>query len=519
MSFDLERRTLLRSLALGATGAVSFAGSLTAFAQTAGKPDAVTIGWPTDVPSWDPNQRFTPDAQPIYKLVFDQPLGQAPSLDLVPGLVTKWELAKDGLSLAVQLRDSVRFHNGDAMSADDFRFTFFERLKLSDQIDTKNSWRNVIDVEVLSPTRAVMHFSAPAPTAPQWLAFLGSYVVPKKYIEEAGIEAFRRAPVGTGPYKLVDYELNARIVLERNEDYWGARPPLRRVTVEIIKDPSARMAAVQSGHVDLTINVPVREVARLARAADLAGEINPITRVILLQCRNDRGFADENVRLAAHHAISKEALSKAFYGGAAVPLPVVATPGTPAFVPDFAFAYDPALARTLLAKSGFGPNNPAAITFATTNGHFPSDYDIARAIQQMWKGVGINAELETIDYSKYFELNRADRLPEATLYSWDNATGDPEIFAGYLLNPKMPFSAWKGMEVGTKVIALFGITDYETRVKGYRDLNEYAVEHGATIPLLQSVQTLVRRKALSYEKFANGWVLANTMKWVSNSPD
>jgi peptide/nickel transport system substrate-binding protein len=512
MTFEIERRTLLRMLGAGAAGAGTLAGRLAALGQDR-TADAVAIGWPTDVPSWDPNQRFTPDAQPIYKLVFDQPLGQNPALDLVPGLVTNWEMAKDGRSLAVELRDGVRFHNGDAMTADDFRFTFYERLKSADRIDTKNSWRNVADIEVLSPVRAVMHFSAPAPTAPQWLAFLGSYVVPKKYMEQAGVEAFRLKPVGTGPYKLVEHQLNARIVLERNDAYWGARPPLKRVTIEIIKDPSARVAAVQSGEVDLTINVPVREVARLARDPALAGEINPITRVILLQCRNDRGFADENVRLAAHHAIDKDALSKAFYGGAAVPLPVVATPGTPAFLPDFKFAFDPARARELIAKSGFGPDKPASITFASTNGHFPSDYDIARAIQQMWKAVGISAELETIDYSKYFELNRADKLPEATLYSWDNATGDPEIFAGYLLNPKMPFSAWKGMDVGEKVLALFGVADYEARVQGYKELNKYAVEHGATIPLLQSVQTLVRRKTLSYEKFGNGWVLASTMKW------
>ena len=69
------------------------------------------------------------------------------------------------------------------------------------------------------------------------------------------------------------------------------------------------------------------------------------------------------------------------------------------------------------------------------------------------------------------------------------------------------------MDVGSKVLELFGIADYETRVAGYKDLNKYAVERGATIPLLQSVQTLVRRKTLAYEKFGNGWVLASTMKW------
>ena len=131
----------------------------------------------------------------------------------------------------------------------------------------------------------------------------------------------------------------------------------------------------------------------------------------------------------------------------------------------------------------------------------------------MWKRVGIEAELETIEYAKYIELNRGAKLPEATLYSWDNATADPEIFAGYLLNPKMPFSAWKGMDVGEKVLELFNIADYDKRIAGYRALNKTAVEAGATIPLLQSVVTVVRKKNLNYAKYANGWILGNTMEW------
>jgi peptide/nickel transport system substrate-binding protein len=235
--------------------------------------------------------------------------------------------------------------------------------------------------------------------------------------------------------------------------------------------------------------------------------------VILLQVRNDLGFADPNVRLAAHHAIDKDALSKAFYGGAATPLSVVATPGSPGYLTDFKFEYSQDKAKAALAKSGFSPEKPAQIKFASTNGHFPSDYDIARAIQQMWKRVGIEAELETIEYAKYFELNRGAKLPEATLYSWDNATADPEIFAGYLLNPKMPFSAWKGMDVGEKVLELFNVADYDKRIAGYRALNRTAVEAGATIPLLQSVVTVVRKKNLNYAKYGNGWILGNTMEW------
>lgn len=508
MTIKFDRRTALHMLGLGAAAGTFLDNA--AFAQSK---DTVTIGWPSDVPSWDPNQRFTPDAQPIYKLVFDQPLDQNEKLDLVPKLITKWELAPDGLSMNVELRDDVTFHNGDKMTTEDFSYTFFERIKAGHKVDTANSWRKVTDIEIQSPTKAVMKFNSPAPTAPQWLAFLGSFIVPKSYMEKVGVDAFREKPVGTGPYKLTEYQLNSRIVLERNDGYWGPKPKVQRIVFDIVKDPSARVAAVQSGQVDITINVPVRDVDRLKREATLTAEINPITRVILLQVRNDLGFEDPNVRLAAHHAIDKEALSKAFYGGAAVPLSVVATPGTAAYLTDFKFAYSQDIAKATLAKSGYGLEKPAKIKFAATNGHFPSDYDIARAIVQMWQRVGIEAELETIEYAKYFELNRAAKLPEATLYSWDNATGDPEIFAGYLLNPKMPFSAWKGMDVGEKVLELFNVADYQKRIEGYRVLNKIAVEAGATIPLLQSVITVVRKKTLRYAKYENGWILANTMDW------
>jgi peptide/nickel transport system substrate-binding protein len=507
MGFKLPRRAFLQML----MGTAASVGTFGQTARAAG--DAVTIGWPTDIPSWDPNQRFTPDAQPIFKAVFDQPLDQDPQLKLIPHLIKRWDLTADGLSMAVELRDDDTFHNGDKMSTEDFRYTFLERIKAGTKLDTANSWKKVQDIVIESPTKATMKFDSPAPTAPQWMAFLGSYIVPKKYIEANGLENFLKKPIGTGPYKLAEYELNSRIVLERNDAYWGPKPKIARVTIQIIKDPSARVAAIQSGQVDCTINVPVREVQRFQQEAGLAAELNPITRVILLQVRNDLAFADQNVRLAAHHAIDKAALSKAFYGGSAVPLSVVATPGTPAYLDDFQFKYDPELARQYLAKSNYSPDKPVKIGFAASNGHFPSDYDIARAIVQMWKRVGIDANLEVIEYAKYFELNRATKLPEATLYSWDNATGDPEIFGGYLLNPKMPFSAWKDMEVGQKVVDLFGVAEYDKRIAGYRALNRFAVESGATMPLLQSVLTVVRKKNLAYTKYGNGWILPQSLQW------
>ena len=107
MTLEFERRTLLQMLGLGVVGGTALGESWPAFAQ--GK-DTVTIGWPSDVPSWDPNQRFAPDAQSIFKLVFDTAIDQGPDLKYIPRLVSKWELAADGLSLALEI---ARAHHGE----------------------------------------------------------------------------------------------------------------------------------------------------------------------------------------------------------------------------------------------------------------------------------------------------------------------------------------------------------------------------------------------------------------------
>src|SRR6202011_5676453 len=104
MTTALTRRSLLGATALGFSGGHALTGAIEALAA---ETDSVTIGWPQDVPSSDPNQRFVPDAQPIFKMVFDQPLDQDPKLKLIPNVLKSWELSADGKSMPVELRDDV----------------------------------------------------------------------------------------------------------------------------------------------------------------------------------------------------------------------------------------------------------------------------------------------------------------------------------------------------------------------------------------------------------------------------
>ena len=496
---SFSRRDIARLVAAGGLASM-LPGRLSAQSS-----EALSIGYPGDVPVWDPNLRTHVVGHSLFKCVFDQPLTYTPDLKLSPSIVTKWEASADGTTLDLQLRDDISFHNGDRLTAEDFRYTFFERPH-AEKLDISGIWRRVSDIEVVSPTHAVMKFSAPMPSAVPWLAFLASFVVPKKYMTAVGHDGFVAKPVGSGPYKLVSYQQNARIGLEAYEHYWGGMPTYKQVTFEILTDVSSRTAAIESLRVGLSAEVPVREATRLGKEAALKASIEPFTDIYILQVRDTGAFKDQRVRLAAHHAIDKVAISRALFGGVAKPIAVPAAQGTPGYPADFTFPFDAAKATALLKDAGFTPDKPAEITLFTTNGTFPGDYDMSRVIAQMWGKVGLKAKVETIEFVQYQERLRAGTLPEATMYRWGNMTGDPELYTGYLLNPKFPFAAWHSDDVSPRLDPLFVEMDDAKRYAAYRAFNQWAVEQGYTIPLLQGVSSTVYRKTVEFVPYANGWI-------------
>lgn len=513
-----RRRVMQGGLQLGALAALGISQRVLAQAAQAGQ---LTIAFPADVPTWDPNARSLGAVQSIYKMVFDQPLDQAPDLKAKPNLITKWGYVDDkGLAFGVDLRSDAVFHDGTPLTAADFRYSFFERPRApvpegTRKLDTSFLWRRVKDIEVINPTRAIMHFSEPMPSVVPWFYFLCSYVVPKAVLEKVGLDAFTRAPVGSGPYKLVEYQQNARMVFEAHDRYHGGKPAIGRVTIELVRDPTARVAALESRRVDIAVDVPIRESQRLATVPGLVSRLDPIADIMLLQITKNGGFADDRVRLAAHHAIDKEGLSRALFAGAAPAISVPAAKGTPGYPADYTFPYSVEKALALLKELNFGPQNPINIKFSSPNGVFPQDFEMARAIVQMWKRVGINAELEPVELSTYQERLRGGTLPEATLFSWANATGDPEMYGGYLLDPKSIFSAFKSDELAPKIQPLLVETNEERRFAGYREAHKFATERGFTIPLLQTVKTMAHRAEVQVTKYDNGWMLPQTYSMKS----
>jgi len=501
---DLKRRQLML--------AALAAGTMTPweFARAQGtSSDTLNIAYISDVPTWDPTAVTVPQAQSIFTTVFDSPLRYSPKLKLEACQIAAWKWQdKTAQRLEITLRDDILFHDGSKLTTEDLKYSLHDRPAADKKLAVGGMFNTLATVEIVSPTKAVLVYSKPTPTAPIYLAFLAGYIVPKAYMEKVGPDGFQAKPVGAGPYRVVEYQRGSRIVLQAFDKYWGGVPAIKNVTFEITTDPTARVAAVESGRAGVAVQIPLREAVRLGKIPGITTKIYPYSELYMLRMPNYvKPFDDPNVRAAMHYAINTEALSKAFYGGKAVPISVTAPPGGVADVPGFKFPYDPKRAIAELAKSGYGPNKPVKIPFLTTNGTFPSDFDMARAIAGMFQQVGIEADLQQTTMAKVIGEIQASKMPGVLLYSWANATGDPENYTGRLLDPRLRFSAWKDPALGPRVEALMTEVDENKRIAGYQALGKDASEQTWVVPLLQAVTTIAYRSNVDVTTFDSGYIL------------
>ena len=507
----LDRRRILLGAAAAGIGVLA---PLRTRAETADT-STLSIAYPIDVPTWDPNALSIPGIQNLYETVFDSPLRYSPELKLGPRQVTEWTWVDDRATrLEITLRDDIFFHDGSKMTMEDVKFSLSDRAKADKKLVVGGMFNTVSDIEIKSPTKGVMQFSRPTPAAPIYLAFLTGYVVPKAYMTQVGPEGFNAKPIGAGPYRMVEHQRGSRIVLEAFDKYWGGAPPIRQVTFEIAPEASTRVALVESGRAGLATQLPVREVQRLGQKPGLVTKSFPFSEVYMLRIPSYVPLMDnDHVRAAMHLAIDKEALSKAFYAGVAKPLSVMAPEGTPSYVADFKFPFDKAKALAELKEAGYSPANPVAFTLLSTNGIFPNDYDMARAIAQMWKAVGINATIEETTPAKLLEAAQNGKLAGPLLYSWANATGDPENYAGRIFDPRLRFSTWKDMSLSPRIDKLMTEVNEDERMAGYKALNVESSQKSWAIPLLQGITTVAYSSALQPTLFANGYILPAEMKY------
>jgi peptide/nickel transport system substrate-binding protein len=285
----ISRRRFLRDASTAAGAIVS---PLVMTPRASADTKDLTIAFPTDVATWDAMNAIISITQSLYKCVFDSLIDITPQAQLAPGLASyKW-LDDENKVLELTLRDNLVFHNGDPLTSNDIHYSFFTRLKADNTLAVANNFGKIVDaVDTPSPNKAIFRFNTTYVTAPQYLMGLG-YVMPRKYTEAVGLDGFLQKPIGAGPYKLVDYERNSRLVLEAHDKYYRGAPVIKRVAIQIVPSPSTRVSAIQSGQVDFAHNLSVRDVLRLGAMPGLRGDLHPVSSAYMIHMVNKSSSGD-----------------------------------------------------------------------------------------------------------------------------------------------------------------------------------------------------------------------------------
>ena len=472
----------------------------------------LTIAYNVDLPTFDPTvgpSAVNPTIQALYQSIFDPYIAQNADLSFKPGLLTKWGWNEDFTKVEMEVREGATWHNGDPVTAEDIVWSLERAGKAETGNPIQFVWAKAGNYKIDGNkiTGDVIEFE---PTFFKWMAFLTGYVLPKKYYEEVGAEGFEKKPIGSGPYMVDEFQQGAFLRLKANPNYWGGKPAFETVVFKFIPDATSRVAEIESGSADVTLEIPYEEFDRL-KEKGFTGYATPISDIAMIFVNDIGPMLDKNVRLAANYAIDKKAIVDRLLRGYGVPIDTLEAPGYAAYDETIKVPYDPELAKKLLADSGFSPENPVKFTIQTTRGFKPKDYEMIQAIVAMWRNVGIDATIEVYEIAKHYELRAADQLAPAAFYNWGNSIGDPSTSTGFTMFGPSPHSVWDGEEITNMIAPLWGERDEAKRIAGYKAVSKRIAEEGAVIPLLQYVQPIVVRPGISLVPQASGMLLPQTV--------
>jgi len=327
---------------------------------------------------------------------------------MTPSLAESWSASKDGLSYEFVIRKNARFHTGDPVTAEDVKFTF-ERYKGSGAKLLKDK---VKEIQVLAPNRVRFVLKEPWP---DFMAFYGTsatgagWIVPKKYIEKVGEEAYRKAPVGAGPFKFVSFTPGIELTLEAFGDYWRKAPQVKRLIMRSIPDETTRAAAVKTGEVDaayLFVGPVAEDLKRSPGVRVVAPLLYGIYWLDFLDQWDPKSpWHDRRVRQAASLVIDRNAINQAEMLGLGK--------AAGAFVPpefDFALrldppALDPKKAKQLMVEAGY-PNGFDAGDLTP----LPPYTTVAEAVGGNLQTIGIRTSVRTMERATFLTAWREKKL-------------------------------------------------------------------------------------------------------------
>ena len=383
----------------------------------------VTVALGSDTSTMDPHMHTERMGIIINQHIFDTLLVHDPKTwRPVPHLAesvknlnpTTWEL---------RLRKGVKFHDGEPFDAESVKFSFERVLNPEQKAPIRGFYTWVKSVDVVDDHTVRIVTQKPYPLFQEILTLANFSMVPPKYVKEKGDANFAKNPVGTGPYRFIEWRKGERTVLEANEQYWKGAPAIKTITFRVIPETATQIAELLSGGVDVIRAVPPDQMSVIERSGVARLTTAKILRVVFLQMDGDGRAAktpltDARVRRAVAHAVNVDEIIQKVLGGKAERTPGGTSPlafgADPTVKP---LPFDPEGAKKLLAEVGF-PHG-LEVTLNTYGGSIVNVEQVSQAIMGYLGRVGVKAKLRYFaDVGQYLANFRGSKLEGITLASW-----------------------------------------------------------------------------------------------------
>ena len=460
-----------------------------------GAPARLVFGHLAPCATLDPARAVDVDSIQVVRALFEGlvRLGDG-GLEVKPGLAESWESDPTGIRWLFTLRPGVRFHDGAPCDAAAVAFSF-QRIMNPQHAYYASSRNlpmplgNVAEVKALDQRRVLFTLSQPHAGFLQGLTLPQLSVVSPAAMAEQGKD-FARHPVGTGPFVFNRWAPDGTVTVRANPLYWGPAPRLAEVVFRPVVNDAQRFHDFAAGGLDVMAGVLPADAAKVARMADAKLHSLPGLAVSYLAMNTERPPLDRpEVRRAVAHAINTEALVRLIYQDQAAPARGVLPPGVPGYSPDLAGpAYDPDLARQLLAKAGLGAGfSVTLLTMSTPRPYLPRPVRAAEAIKGNLEAVGITTHIVSQDFPAHVgRITRGEH--DLCLLGWVMDTPDPDEFltASFTGSPGAPdlnVSNWRDARVRDLLAQARCEADPGRRAKLYVQLQEIVRQEVPWVPL------------------------------------
>ena len=515
-----------RGLLAGAVGAVATAGLV----RPAVTQSDATLTWGEDFDfdTLDPRISQSRHEAQVIDQIFEALIFLDTDGKVHPWLAERWDYARDGKSITFRLRRDVKFHDGTQFDAKAVKFTFdsIADPKLGSQaaVDLLGPYRStdVIDEFTARVTWTQPYGPSLINLSNPWLLS----IVSPSAVQKLGNDGFARNPVGTGPFRFVEWVPRQRVVLERNDDYrWAPRAftqqgpsRIKRVVIRIIRDAATRISAFERGEIDVADGVPAIEIKRFQGAADssvMAGDVSGMPMSYVMNT-SIAPFSDLRVRQAFITGLNRPAIIQQVYFGIAKAAYGPLTPSTPGYWSgvETMYPFDLARARQLLTDAGWTPGadgirtrdgRPLEVTFVST-----LEPDLGIAVQAAAKEIGVKMNIQRVMQTRRDELILGNEYNLADL-RW--VAMDPSILKIPFASVNIPapgkfkfnWARFNSPDIDRLLREADAEVDTAKRNRLLGDIQRIVLEQALIAPLNVSFNAVAFRKKVQNLRFVQGF--------------